>query len=81
MKIALCSTYVPFLYGGARNIVEWLEASLKEAGHSVERIYLPETDDPEFLFQQMAAFRWIDLSAADRIVCFRPQSLLIPHPN
>ena len=81
MKIALCSTYVPFLYGGARNIVEWLEASLKEAGHAVERIYLPETDDPEFLFQQMAAFRWIDLSAADRIVCFRPQSHLIPHPN
>ncbi len=81
MRIALCSTVVPFLQGGARNIVEWLEAMLKQAGHSVERVYLPEIDDPSLLFQQMAAFRWIDLSAADRIVCFRPQSHLIPHPN
>ena len=81
VKIALCSTYVPFLHGGYRNIVEWLEASLKEAGHLVERIYLPETDHPDALFQQMAAFRWIDLTAADRIICFRPQSHLIPHPN
>lgn len=81
MKIALCSTVVPFLHGGARNIVEWLEATLRQAGHSVERVYLPEIDDPDLLFQQMAAFRWIDLSAADRIICFRPQSHLIPHPN
>jgi glycosyltransferase involved in cell wall biosynthesis len=81
MKIALCSSFVPFIYGGARNIVEWLEAMLRSAGHQVERIYLPEVDAPDLLFHQMAAFRFIDLSAADRIICFRPQSHLIPHPN
>ncbi|VTU19005.1 glycosyltransferase family 4 protein [Variovorax sp. PBL-E5] len=81
MKIALCSSFVPFVNGGYRNIVEWLEAMLLEAGHRVERVYLPEADEPELLFKQMAAYRFVDLSAADRIICFRPQSHLIPHPH
>jgi glycosyltransferase involved in cell wall biosynthesis len=47
----------------------------------VERVYLPEVDVPDLLFQQMMAYRWIDLEAADRIICFRPQAHLIPHPH
>ena len=43
MKVALCSTFVPFVFGGARFIVEWLEEKLREHGHQVERIYLPFT--------------------------------------
>lgn len=81
MKIALCSSDVPFIQGGARNIVEWLHSVLEERGLQVERIYLPELDVPDLLFQQMGAFRWVDLTAADRIICFRPQSHLIPHPH
>lgn len=82
MRIALCSTYVPFVHGGARNIVEWLEIMLREAGHEVERIYLPEVDAPDLLFNQMAAFRFIDLTdSADRVICFRPQSHMVRHPN
>jgi len=79
MKIALVSTFVPFIKGGARNIVEWLQAELAQRGHDVEVVYLPEVDVPDLLFQQMAAFRWIDLSAADRVICFRPQAHLIQH--
>jgi glycosyltransferase involved in cell wall biosynthesis len=81
VRIALCSSFVPFVYGGARNIVEWLQTMLEQAGHQVERVYLPEVDAPDLLFQQMAAFRWIDLSAADRVICFRPQAHLIRHPH
>jgi glycosyltransferase involved in cell wall biosynthesis len=81
MKIALCSSYVPFINGGARNIVEWLQAMLEDQGHQVERVYLPEVDAPDLLFQQMMAYRWVDLEMADRIICFRPQSHLIPHPH
>ena len=81
MKIALCSTFVPFLYSGARHIVEWLQTMLEQEGHQVERVYLPEDDHPDLLFRQMAALRWIDLSAADRVICFRPQSHLIEHPH
>lgn len=81
MKIALCSSFVPFIYGGARNIVEWLQAMLEEHGHQVEKIYLPEVDVPDLLFPQMMAYRWVNLEMADRIICFRPQSHLIPHPH
>ncbi len=81
MKIALCSSFVPFINGGYKNIVEWLQVMLEEQGHQVERIYLPEVDVPDLLFQQMMAFRWIDLESADRIICFRPQAHLIQHPH
>lgn len=81
MKIALCSSFVPFIHGGARNIVEWLQPMLEEQGHQVERVYLPEIDDPDLLFQHMMSYRWVDLEAADRIICFRPQAHLIPHPH
>ncbi|RQT36244.1 glycosyltransferase family 4 protein [Burkholderia contaminans] len=79
MKIALVSSFVPFVDGGYRNIVEWLQVMLKKQGHHVERVYLPETDIPELLFKQMMAYRWVDLEAADRVICFRPQAHLIPH--
>jgi glycosyltransferase involved in cell wall biosynthesis len=83
MKIALCSSFVPFLKGGAKNIVEWLESALQEAGHQVERIYLPAIyHTTGSLFPQMMAYRWIDLTdAVDRIICFRPPAHLIPHPQ
>lgn len=81
MRIALVSSSVPFINGGYRNIVDWLDPKLKELGHQVERVYLPEVDAPDLLFQQMIAFRWIDLESADRIICFRPQSHLIPHSH
>ena len=82
MKIALCSSFVPFIRGGYRNIVEGLEAELLAAGHQVERIYLPHIDAPELLLPQMAAYRWVDLAAsADRVICFRPPAHVIPHPH
>lgn len=82
MKIALCSSFAPFVNGGHRNIVEWLELHLRDAGHQVERIYLPQVDVPDFLFPQMAAYRWIDLAqSADRLICFRPPAHHVPHPH
>lgn len=82
MKIALCSSFVPFIRGGGRNIVEWLQDELMAAGHHVERIYLPQIDVPDLLFPQMAAYRWVDLAAsADRVICFRPPAHAIPHPH
>lgn len=82
MKIALVSSVVPLVNGGARFIVEWLEHHLKESGHQVERFYLPFIDRPQDLLQQIAAYRMIDLSqSADRIICFRPPAYVLPHPN
>lgn len=82
MKIALCSSFVPFIYGGDRNIVEWLEEKLLCGGHRVEKIYLPQADAPALIFGQKAAYRWVDLTeSADRIICLRPPAHVIPHPN
>ena len=82
MRIALCSADVPFVQGGARNIVEWLHHALRDEGHEVELVYLPFSEAPDLLFRQMAAYRWVDLStSADRIICVRPPAHLIPHPH
>lgn len=82
MKIALCSSYVPFINGGARNIVDWLQVSLSSAGHEVEIIYLPFIDHPDVILSQTVAYRSIDLSdSADCVISFRPPAHLIKHPN
>ena len=82
MRIVLASTFVPFVHGGARFIVEWAEDKLREAGHEVERFYLPFLDAPHELMDQMAAFRLMDLAQwSDRLVAFRPPAYAIPHPD
>lgn len=82
MKIALCSSYVPFVKGGARNIVEWLQDEFRAHGHQVELIYLPQVDAPKIVMSQMMSYRWVDLTdSADRIICFRPPAHVLPHPH
>jgi glycosyltransferase involved in cell wall biosynthesis len=81
MKVAIFSTFVPFIYGGGRNIVDWLATKLQEFGFSTEVIYLPSNYTPNLILQQMACFRAIDLSSADRVICIRPQAHVISHPN
>ncbi len=44
MRICLVSSFVPFINGGGRFIVEWLEQKLREHGHEVERFYLPSEE-------------------------------------
>lgn len=81
MRIALCSSFVPFVRGGATKIVDDLGTVLEELGHQVEKIYLPHLDAPHLILSQMAAFRWLDLSTADRVICFRPPAHAISHPH
>jgi glycosyltransferase involved in cell wall biosynthesis len=82
MKIAIASSFVPFVHGGGRFIVDWLEQKLREYGHQVERFYLPFVDRPDDLFDQILAFRLIDLSSAcDRLIAVRPPAHVLPHPN
>jgi hypothetical protein len=82
MKIVIVSSFAPFVYGGGRFIVEWLERKLIDYGHEVERFYLPFIDQPHDFFEQIFAFRLIDLSAScDRLIAIRPPAHVIPHPN
>jgi glycosyltransferase involved in cell wall biosynthesis len=82
MRFLLVSTFVPFINGGARFIVEWLEEQLLEHGHEVERFYLPYIDDPNRLLEQAAAFRLMDLEqSADRLIAVRPPAHVLTHPH
>jgi hypothetical protein len=78
MRIALCSTFVPFASPDDR--VEGLRQALLAAGHQVEHVRLPWSDDPAVAFRQLAACRWIDLqSSADCVICVGPPAHAIPH--
>jgi glycosyltransferase involved in cell wall biosynthesis len=82
VRIALVSSIVPFVQGGARNIVDWLALALEARGHETEVIYLPFDESPDRILAQMATYRMIDLTdQADLVVCFRPPSYLIRHPR
>jgi len=82
MKIAVVSSFVPFVNGGGRFIVDWLEQKLMEYGHQVERFYLPFIENAEYLFDQILAFRLIDLSSeCDRLIAIRPPAHVLPHSN
>ena len=81
MNVAICSSFVPFVYGGGRFIVEWLEETLVAHGHSVERLYLPYVPGPERMLSQMLAYRMFDLGdRTDRLIAIRPPAHVIPHP-
>jgi glycosyltransferase involved in cell wall biosynthesis len=79
-RIGLISSAVPLIFGGGRFIVEWLEEKLRDRGHLVETIFVPTTEEPDSILEQMAAFRMMDLDPYfDRVVTFRPPSHLVRH--
>jgi glycosyltransferase involved in cell wall biosynthesis len=79
-RIGLISSAVPLIFGGGRFIVEWLEEKLRDRGHLVETILIPTTDEPDYILEQMAAFRMMDLDPHfDRVITFRPPSHLVRH--
>jgi glycosyltransferase involved in cell wall biosynthesis len=80
VKIGLVSSVAPHVLGGGRFIVEWLAPVLREHGHEVEIIYLPFEGGRTTLFDEMLAYRLVDLSeTCDQIITFRPPSHLVPH--
>jgi glycosyltransferase involved in cell wall biosynthesis len=82
MRIVVASSYVPFVDGGGRFIVEWLKQKLIECGHEVEHFFLPFIDQPEDLLDQMVSFRLMDLSDhCDLLIALRPPAHLMPHAN
>jgi glycosyltransferase involved in cell wall biosynthesis len=82
LRIILASSFLPFVNGGARFIVEWLEQTLLEYGHQVERFYLPFDEPQDEILEQMMAYRLISLEErSDVLVTFRPPAHVLKHPN
>ena len=82
MKILIASTVVPFLEGGGTFIIDWLDTMLRRHGHQVETLRIPMLSYTPALLDQMLAVRLMDLgTTADRLICIRPPSYLLQHPN
>jgi glycosyltransferase involved in cell wall biosynthesis len=82
MRVLVASTFIPFLEGGANVIVRDLAEALTRAGHDVEILWLPHTDEWHYVPEQMLALRLTDVSdAADRLIAIRPPAYLLRHPN
>jgi len=82
VKVLIVSTMVPFIEGGGTFIVDWLDASLKKAGHKTEVLKLPFHADYSQLPEQMLALQLLDLSGhGDRMIALRTPSYLIRHPH
>lgn len=82
MRIVLASSFVPFVNGGARFIVEWLEQHLVEHGHQVERFYLPFIEHQDHILEQMLAYRMMSIEDhSDLLVTFRPPAHVLRHPR
>ena len=82
MRVGLVSSCAPLVYGGGRNIVDWLQIKLQEHGQQSEVIYIPNTDGPDTIMEQMTAFRLLQLEDYfDRVITFRPPSHVVQHSN
>lgn len=86
MRILIATTYVPFIAGGGRMIVESLETQLRKRGHQVDSAWIPLRSYWPELAQQTLAMRLLDLTEAggvktDRLITIRYPSHALRHPN
>ncbi len=82
MRIVIASSFVPFIRGGGRFIVDWLEEKLRDHGHQVEKFYLPSDERPEILLDTLLAYRLMNAAdGADRLITIRPPAHLLKHSN
>src|SRR5688572_4876001 len=81
MEIVIASTILPFVEGGGTFIVDWLEQTLRQHGHSVFVWKIP-FDSTYELPDQMLGLRLFDIrNYGERLITIRPPSYLLRHPN
>ncbi|HEX7181953.1 MAG TPA: glycosyltransferase family 4 protein [Thermoanaerobaculia bacterium] len=86
-RIVVCSTRVPFAYGGAEMLAESLRDQLAARGHEVDLVELPFAwGDRVQLLKSAMAWRLLDLNAAsekriDLVIATRFPSYVIRHPH
>ena len=87
MNIVVCSSQVPFVRGGAENLVDGLVVALAGGGHLVEEIKLPfKWYGREQLERQALVWRTLDLErlggrTVDMVICTKYPSWAVRHPR
>lgn len=86
-RILICATQVPFVRGGAEQLVDGLADALRAAGHSVDVVQLPFAWHPVARISESAlAWRMLDISnvngtPVDQVICTKFPSYLVRHPR
>ena len=87
MRVCICSTKIPFSYGGAEILDEQLEVELSRRGFDVDRITLPfNWSSRRELLKSGLVWRLLDLKTStgediDLVIATRFPSYLIRHRN
>ncbi len=87
LRIAVCTTQVPFIHGGNEVLVEGLIAALRARGHQVAEIVLPFKWYPrESFVGGVLAWRMIDIRESngvpvDLAICTKFPSYVVQHPR
>ncbi|HET6261712.1 MAG TPA: glycosyltransferase family 4 protein [Chloroflexia bacterium] len=87
LRIAICTTQVPFVYGGNEVLVEGLRDALVERGHRVSIISIPYRWHPrKHIVTGALAWRLIDITESngepvDLAICTKWPSYVVKHPR
>lgn len=87
MKIAIATVQVPFIRGGAENLVEMLREELKKRGHQADIITIPfKWYPPSTLLDCMLMGRTMDLTEVngekiDRVIAMKFPAYYVKHNN
>lgn len=87
MKIAICTTQVPFTSGGAELHAHNLARALRQNGHQAEIIFLPfKWYPPSEIVRNMLAWQMLDLTESngakiDLVIGLKFPAYLVNHPN
>jgi glycosyltransferase involved in cell wall biosynthesis len=82
VKVAIATTHVPFVRGGAEALAEGLRDGLEAAGAQVEVVGLPFAwHPPSRLLDSVVAARLWRIAEADRVIALKFPAYCLEHPN
>jgi glycosyltransferase involved in cell wall biosynthesis len=80
MDIVVCGAQVPFMYGGAEQLLENLVGALRAEGHRADLVRLPAAWERERVFDAAMAWRMIPIDA-DLVIATNFPSYFVRHPR
>lgn len=88
MRIAVCSSQVPFEYGGAEILAEALVEQLRQRGHEVSLVQVPQRWYPkEEILKNYLMWRLVNLDVTHeqepihRVIALKYPAYAVPHDN
>jgi glycosyltransferase involved in cell wall biosynthesis len=82
MRVAVVTTYIPFVRGGAELLAEWLTEKVTERGHEAELVRLPFAwSPPDKIVHHVLSARLTRLRSVDRVIAMKFPSYFVPHDD